>query len=63
MEQHRVVVTGLGVCAPNGVGVTAFKEAIENGKSGIRFYSELEKLKFSCQHASGFAGFYTLVSH
>ena len=49
MQNHRVVVTGLGVCAPNGVGVPAFKEAIENGKSGIRFYSELEKLNFSCQ--------------
>ncbi|PHQ30197.1 beta-ketoacyl-[acyl-carrier-protein] synthase family protein [Leeuwenhoekiella nanhaiensis] len=49
MQNHRVVITGLGVCAPNGVGVPAFKEAIETGKSGIRFYSELEKLKFSCQ--------------
>ncbi|MAW95276.1 MULTISPECIES: beta-ketoacyl synthase [unclassified Leeuwenhoekiella] len=49
MQNPRVVVTGLGVCAPNGVGVPAFKEAIEAGKSGIRFYSELEKLKFSCQ--------------
>lgn len=49
MQDHRVVVTGLGVCSPNGVGIPAFKEAIETGKSGIRFYSELEKLKFSCQ--------------
>ena len=49
MKNHRVVVTGLGVCAPNGVGIPAFKEALETGKSGIRFYSELEKLKFSCQ--------------
>ncbi|PHR98201.1 MAG: beta-ketoacyl-ACP synthase [Leeuwenhoekiella sp.] len=49
MQNPRVVITGIGVCAPNGVGVPAFKEAIETGKSGIRFYSELEKLKFSCQ--------------
>ena len=49
MQHPRVVVTGLGVCAPNGVGVPAFKAALENGKSGIRFYSELEQLKFSCQ--------------
>ncbi|MEZ7495720.1 beta-ketoacyl-[acyl-carrier-protein] synthase family protein [Leeuwenhoekiella aequorea] len=49
MQNTRVVVTGLGVCSPNGVGVPAFKEAIESGKSGIRFYSELEKLNFSCQ--------------
>ncbi|MEH6657288.1 beta-ketoacyl-[acyl-carrier-protein] synthase family protein [Leeuwenhoekiella marinoflava] len=49
MQNHRVVVTGLGVCSPNGVGVPAFKKALEQGKSGIRFYSELKKLKFSCQ--------------
>ena len=49
MSKQRVVITGLGVSAPNGVGVPAFKEALETGKSGIRFYSELEKLKFSCQ--------------
>ncbi len=49
MQHPRVVITGLGVCAPNGVGIPAFKEAIEQGKSGIRFYSELEKLNFSCQ--------------
>lgn len=46
---RRVVVTGLGVCAPNGVGIPAFAEAISKGKSGIRFFSELKKLNFSCQ--------------
>tara|TARA_R110000850_G_scaffold268138_1_gene399449 strand:+ start:47311 stop:48600 length:1290 start_codon:yes stop_codon:yes gene_type:complete len=45
----RVVVTGLGVVAPNGVGVETFSEAIKKGVSGIRFFPELEKLKFSCQ--------------
>ena len=49
MSKTRVVVTGLGVCAPNGVGIDAFTEALMQGKSGIRFFSELEKLKFSCQ--------------
>ncbi|HAX15280.1 MAG TPA: hypothetical protein DCX87_06640, partial [Leeuwenhoekiella sp.] len=39
MSKQRVVITGLGICAPNGVGVPAFKEALETGKSGIRFYS------------------------
>lgn len=43
------MVTGLGVCAPNGVGVPAFAEAIKKGTSGIRFYKELRELKFSCQ--------------
>ncbi|MEH6405915.1 MAG: beta-ketoacyl-[acyl-carrier-protein] synthase family protein [Leeuwenhoekiella sp.] len=49
MQNNRVVVTGLGVCAPNGVGVPAFAKAIEEGRSGIRFFSELKKLNFSCQ--------------
>lgn len=49
--ENRVVVTGMGVCAPNGVGLSKFTESLKKGKSGIRFYSELEKLNFSCQVA------------
>src|SRR5437870_10383098 len=33
---RRVVVTGLGVVAPNGVGKDAFWSACLNGQSGIR---------------------------
>lgn len=47
----RVVITGLGVVAPNGVGLTAFKESIKNGVSGIKHDPELERLQFSCQIA------------
>lgn len=43
------MVTGLGVAAPNGVGLPAFSNAIQNGESGIRFFPELERLKFSCR--------------
>src|SRR5688572_21988819 len=32
---RRVVITGLGVVAPNGVGKDAFWEACVNGHSGI----------------------------
>ena len=49
---RRVVITGLGVCAPNGVGVTNFTEALMNGKSGIRYQSKLEALNFGCQVAA-----------
>lgn len=45
----RVVITGLGVVSPNGVGLPTFSEAIQNGTSGIRFFPDLEALKFSCQ--------------
>jgi len=44
----RVVITGLGVAAPNGVGLKDFTEAIKNGKSGIKYIEELKELNFSC---------------
>ncbi|MDX1463146.1 MAG: beta-ketoacyl synthase N-terminal-like domain-containing protein, partial [Marinirhabdus sp.] len=47
--RKRVVITGLGIAAPNGVGIAAFAEAIQNGTSGIRHYEALGALKFSCQ--------------
>jgi len=47
--KKRVVITGLGVVAPNGVGVAQFTEALKNGLSGIRFHQELKDLNFSCQ--------------
>jgi 3-oxoacyl-(acyl-carrier-protein) synthase len=48
---RRVVITGLGIVAPNGVGLPAFTHAIQNGISGIRHDNELERLQFSCQIA------------
>ncbi|MNI05884.1 3-oxoacyl-[acyl-carrier-protein] synthase 2 [compost metagenome] len=47
----RVVITGLGVVAPNGVGVPAFTQALKEGVSGVRYDVQLEKLQFSCQIA------------
>jgi 3-oxoacyl-(acyl-carrier-protein) synthase len=47
--QKRVVITGLGVVAPNGVGLDAFINAIKKGLSGIKHDTELERLQFSCQ--------------
>ena len=48
---RRVVITGLGVCAPNGIGLNDFAQAMTDGKSGIRFIPELETLQFGCQIA------------
>ncbi|MGB6151617.1 MAG: beta-ketoacyl-[acyl-carrier-protein] synthase family protein [Pricia sp.] len=48
---ERVVITGLGVCAPNGIGLNAFGSAMEQGQSGIRFVPELNALGFGCQIA------------
>lgn len=46
---QRVVITGMGVVAPNGVGVSQFTEALKNGTSGITFHQKLKDLNFSCQ--------------
>ena len=49
---RRVVITGLGVCAPNGVGLEDFLQAMMQGKSGIRHSSQLAQLNFGCQVAA-----------
>jgi 3-oxoacyl-(acyl-carrier-protein) synthase len=49
--ERRVVITGLGVVAPNGVGLAAFTHAIKKGISGIRHDTQLQNLQFSCQIA------------
>ncbi len=48
---RRVVITGLGVVSPNGVGLEAFTKAIRSGTSGIRHFMQLEGLQFACQIA------------
>ncbi|BFN36321.1 beta-ketoacyl-[acyl-carrier-protein] synthase family protein [Fidelibacter multiformis] len=49
MNHRRVVVTGLGIIAPNAHGIQDFEKALREGKSGIRFLPHLEKLKFGCR--------------
>jgi len=46
--KNRVVITGLGVVAPNGVGLEDFTKAIKSGKSGITFHQNLKDKGFSC---------------
>ena len=46
--KNRVVITGMGVAAPNGVGLQDFGKAIKNGISGIRRIEDLQRLDFSC---------------
>jgi 3-oxoacyl-(acyl-carrier-protein) synthase len=47
--KNRVVITGMGVAAPNGHGLNDFEQALREGRSGIRFFPRLKELKFSCQ--------------
>jgi 3-oxoacyl-[acyl-carrier-protein] synthase II len=39
---HRVVVTGIGVVSPNGIGRRAFGEAIVEGRTGVSFIESFD---------------------
>jgi len=45
---RRVVVTGMGVVAPNGIGLPDFDAALRAGRSGIRHVPRLAELGFGC---------------
>lgn len=49
MQPRRVVITGLGVVSPNGVGVDAFDKALQHGVSGITKWEDFDELNFRCQ--------------
>ncbi|EJF53774.1 3-oxoacyl-(acyl-carrier-protein) synthase [Saprospira grandis DSM 2844] len=51
MQENRVVITGLGVVAPNALGRANFLAALQSGKSGISYRSDLEELQFACRVA------------
>ena len=47
--RRRVVVTGMGVIAPNAYGIDDYECALREGRSGIRFIPKLQSLNFGCQ--------------
>ena len=46
--RNRVVITGMGIVAPNGHGLAEFEQALRQGRSGIRFIPRLKELGFGC---------------
>lgn len=52
MNQKRIVVTGMGVIAPNANGLNAFSSALKEGRSGLRFQEILKEKAFGC-HVAG----------
>ena len=48
-SSRRVVITGLGVIAPNATGKDAFSDALKAMKSGITFFPELAEHNLGCQ--------------
>ena len=49
---RRVVVTGLGIVAPNGNGIRDFELALRKGQSGIRVTPIMQESGFGC-HVAG----------
>ncbi len=45
---NRVVITGLGVVAPNGINIPSFTHSIRNGLSGIHFIQQLKDYAMGC---------------
>ncbi len=48
----RVVITGIGVVSPNGLGRKAFKTALLQGKSGVRRISSFDPSELTSQIAA-----------
>ncbi len=56
-RSRRVVITGLGVVAPNGIGKDAFWDALVAGKSGIDYISAFDPSPYPCHVAGEVKGF------
>jgi 3-oxoacyl-[acyl-carrier-protein] synthase II len=50
-ELRRVVVTGLGVVSPNGLGADAYRNSLRRGVSGIATISAFDPSRLSCRVA------------
>ena len=56
-QKPRVVITGLGAIAPNGLGKDAFWDGLQQGRSGIRRITHFDASQFPCQIAGEVADF------
>ncbi|MCJ7507523.1 MAG: beta-ketoacyl-[acyl-carrier-protein] synthase family protein [candidate division Zixibacteria bacterium] len=52
MEKRRVVITGMGVVAPNGIGIENFWDSLVHGRSGIRRITHFDASSYPCQVAA-----------
>src|SRR4030066_1309392 len=49
MTKKRIVITGIGVIAPNGIGKEQFWTALKEGRSGIKPISRFDTSSFKCK--------------
>jgi 3-oxoacyl-[acyl-carrier-protein] synthase II len=52
MERRRVVITGMGVVAPNGIGIENFWDSLIHGRSGVRKITRFDASSYPSQIAA-----------
>jgi 3-oxoacyl-[acyl-carrier-protein] synthase II len=52
LEKRRVVITGMGVIAPNGIGVDKFWDSLVHGRSAVRRITHFDASSYPCQVAA-----------
>jgi 3-oxoacyl-[acyl-carrier-protein] synthase II len=57
MEKRRVVITGMGVVAPNGIGIGNFWDSLVHGRSGVRKITRFDASSYPCQLAAEVSDF------
>ena len=51
MDEKRIVITGVGVVAPNGIGKEAYWTALKHGKSGVKAITLFDTNQFQAKQA------------
>jgi len=57
MRERRVVVTGLGVIAPNGIGIDDFWDSLVHGRSAVRKVSHFDASSYPSKMAAEVSDF------
>jgi 3-oxoacyl-[acyl-carrier-protein] synthase II len=57
MENRRVVVTGMGIVAPNGIGIRDFWDSLVHGRSGIQKITRFDASSYQCPVAAEVSDF------
>ncbi|HYA91026.1 MAG TPA: beta-ketoacyl-[acyl-carrier-protein] synthase family protein [Thermodesulfobacteriota bacterium] len=52
MKKRRVVITGMGVVAPNGIGIEPFWDSLVHGRSAVRRITHFDASSYPCQVAA-----------
>jgi 3-oxoacyl-[acyl-carrier-protein] synthase II len=52
VNKRRVVITGMGVVAPNGIGIDEFWDSLVHGRSAVRKITHFDASSYPCQVAA-----------